>query len=343
MSELLETAERFRADLLRRDSAAAAALARAYMVTWRRIEQRLDQLTAQIEQARERGEDITKSWLYEQDRLETIKRQIAAEIAEFIQFAEQRILAEQQASIERAVADAEQLVRLALGNTPTGFSVAWNRLPADALAEFVGFLQDGSPLRTLLDELGVDAGQRFEQALIEAVTLGENPRRTTNRVRDALGGNLTRALRIARQEGIRPYRESTYRSYLNNRHLVRGWIWRAQLSTRTCIVCWAMHGTRHSIDERFASHIACRCAMIPDVVSWDELGYPGHPETPLDIQPGIDAFALLDAAEQQAILGPKKYQAYRAKQITLTDLVGIKNSEKWGRSRYERSLAALTI
>lgn len=273
MSELIETAERFRAELLKRAGAAAAALTRAYITTWRRIEQRLDQLTTQIEQARARGEDVTKSWLYEQDRMETLKRQVAGEIAEFIQFAEQRILAEQQANIEQAVADAEQLVHLALGTTPAGFSVAWNRLPANALAELVGFLQDGSPLRTLLDELGVDAGQRFEQALVEAVTLGENPRQTASRVRDALGGNLTRALRIARQEGIRPYRESTYRSYLNNRRLVGGWIWRAQLSTRTCIVCWRMHGTRHSLDERFASHIACRCAMIPDVVSWDELGY----------------------------------------------------------------------
>jgi hypothetical protein len=103
-----------------------------------------------------------------------------------------------------------------------------------------------------------------------------------------------------------------------------------------------MHGTRHSIDERFASHIVCRCVMVPETLTWAELGFPGIPDTDLDIELGTVAFDRLSTAEQQSILGPGKYNAYRAGTLTLPDLVGIKNNEKWGRSRYERSLAALT-
>jgi SPP1 gp7 family putative phage head morphogenesis protein len=342
MADIFAIAERFRADLLKRDRAAAAALTRAYGVAWNRIEQRLDVLTTKIEQARSRDKHITKSWLNEQDRLETLKRQVAEEITAFARIAEQRILDEQAANIERAIEEAEQLVRATMGEGPAGATVAWNRLPTSAVTNLVGYLQNGSPLRDLLDELGADAGQRVEDALIEGVTLGDGPRQIARRAREALSGNLVRALRICRNESLRPHREATYLSYQANRDVVKGWIWHAQLSTRTCAICWAMHGTRHSIDERFASHIVCRCAMIPETLSWAELGFPGIPDTRQNIELGTSAFDRLTAAEQHAILGPNKLKAYHAGKFTLPDLVGIKTDEKWGRSRYERSLAHLT-
>jgi SPP1 gp7 family putative phage head morphogenesis protein len=168
------------------------------------------------------------------------------------------------------------------------------------------------------------------------VILGQNPRVIAAQIRTALGGNLARALTIARTEMLGVYREAARRTYSAN-PIVTGWVWWSALDRRTCPVCWAQHGTFHEPSEPFGGHPSCRCSMLPSTKGWKELGFD-VPETRVDVKPGEEVFAGLDADTQRFILGPKKFEAYARGDITLPDLVKETHSPRWGIGHAERSL-----
>jgi len=175
-------------------------------------------------------------------------------------------------------------------------------------------------------------------ALGTGAAAGQNPRTITRQIRQALGGNLVRALTIACTEVMRAYRESSRRSYQANSDVVKGWIWHSALGTRTCPACWAMHGTFHRLDEQLDDHPNGRCAMVPVTKTWQELGFKGIPEARRQIETGADLFEKLPDADKEKVLGKAGFQAYKAGKLKLGDFVGRKRSREWGSMRYTRSL-----
>ena len=338
MPDIYAVAEQHRRELLQRERRAASEMVRAYGEAWKRIKARLDDLSEQIAQARARGEEVSPSWLFQYERMQALQRQVEAEIREFARFAEARVIAEQAEAVRAAQEHAEQLALAGLGEPPPGVTVTWARLPRDAVTDLVGFLHDGSPLRDLLDELGPEASKAVRDALVAGVATGQNPRVIAQQVRQALGGNLVRALRISRTEVLRSYREASKRSYQANSDVVKGWIWHSALGTRTCPACWAMHGTFHQLDERLDDHVNGRCSAIPVTKTWEELGFKGIPEARRQIETGADLFEKLPDADKEKILGKAAFQAYKAGTVKLEDFVGRKVSREWGTMRYTRSL-----
>ena len=338
--DLYAIADRFRAELLRRERQAASELVHAYGAAWQRIKRSLEDLGEQITLAQQRGEEVSPAWLLQYDRLQTLQRQVEAEIGAFTAFAEGRIRAGQYWAVQEAQEEAEQLVRAGLGEPPPGVSFTFARLPAGAVQDLVGVLQDGSPLRELLDELGPEASRAVRQALLTGVATGQHPTMIARQVRQELGGNLVRALTIARTEVLRAYRESSRRAYDANSDVVRGWVWHSAANTRTCAFCWSMHGTIHSVDERMATHPRCRCTMVPVTRSWQDLGFDA-PAAAITPAVGTDLFEQLPEAQKRSILGPAKFAAYQEGAITLEDLRGFRRDPRWGLVGFERSLAAI--
>ena len=271
------------------------------------------------------------SWLVERGRLETLQHQIVREWARFADVAEGIITDTQRAAVVAAHTEAHQLTLAALhdARVTTGADVV--RLPVAALHDLIGVLGDGSPLRTLLDKLGQQAAQDVGDALTHAVAVGRNPRRTARDIQDALGGNLNRALTIARTEQMRAYRNASLQTYQANSELLRGWRWLASPSRRTCPVCLAMDGTEHPLDAPFASHIRCRCTPVPIL----------RDAPPSARKTGAEWFAEQDEATQREMIGPGKQKLYAEGKLTLADLVGVKDDAQWGRERYQRSLKEL--
>lgn len=335
MPTIYEQAEAFRAALLRQERAAASAMLEAYGQVWQNIQAELMRLTRQIEMARANGEVVNATWLLKQRDFLALQRQIEVELGKFIVFADARIRAEQARAVADALSHAEQLVLAGLVEAP----ISIHLLPREAFTNLVGFLHDGSPLRDLLDQLGPEASTAARNALLTGLATGQGPRVIARLMREALGGNLARALTIARTETLRAYREASLQTYRANRDVVKGWIWLSAASRRTCACCWAMHGTFHRLDERLDGHPNCRCSMLPVTRSAKELGLSAEFPQP-QIEPGAARFARLPEAEQRKVLGAAKFRAYQAGQITLQDLVGRRRSERWGTMRYERSLRA---
>lgn len=326
----------FREALLRLERRAATDLVRAYADGWLQIREQLDRLLTRIQEARDSGLPPGISWAFQQDRLQTLLDQLERELARFADYAEGVITDGQQQAIDQARAHAAQLLQLSLPTAPPGVTVTFAAAPIGPLRAMLGTLSDGSPLASLLSQLGPEAAAATRKALLTGLVTGQNPRQIARVVRREVGMGLTRALVITRNETLRAYRTAAIATYRANADVVRGWVWVAKLDERTCVICWAMHGTVHDIDEPFVSHIMCRCAPVPQTATFAELGFEGVQETRASVTPGPEHFARLSEDRQQRILGPAAWQAYHDGDLQLGDLVGRRDDVRWGPSLYRR-------
>lgn len=339
MPTIYQIARQFRRDLLAQESHAARRMIDAYGSAWQRLQGDINALNERMRAARLAGETVNTGWLYRRGRIESLLEQVAVEIARFAGSAEGIITTEQARLVGQAQQHMRQMVLAGFGEGP-GVVAGFNVVPTRALESLVGFLGDGSPLKSLLNELGPDAAKAVEAALIEGLASGQGAQAIARQMRGALGGNLTRALTIARTETIRAYRESTWESLQANANVLEGWVWLSAANRRTCAACWAMHGTVHKLSEKMESHPNCRCSMMPKTKTWSALGYPGVTDTVQDVELGNILFDALSSKDRLFILGPAKYRAYEAGEIDLQDLLGRQRSRRWGVTRYERSLKA---
>lgn len=345
--EIYKAIERFRRDLLRRERQAASELVRVYGEAWKRIKARLDELENEYQALKALGEKPGAAWIFERNRLQALRQQIERELEQFGRYAEETVRQEQRQAIAAAEQQAEALARKALGKAPQGIWVNWHRIDTAAVEQMLGFTRVGSPLHHLLRDIAGEGAKAAEDALVQGMLLGQNPREVAREMRRALGTTLIQALTIARTETLRAHREATRASYQANSDIVKGWIWHSAADERTCAACWAMHGTEHRLDEILDDHPNGRCAMIPKTRTWAEIGkqygidLSGVPDTNPEIEPGVLLFDKLPAEKQIKILGPAKWAAWKDGRFVLSDIVGRARSKEWGTHRFEKSLVQL--
>ena len=343
MANIFDLAEKQRAALLAAEQAATDAVLESFATAWHRTRLELEALARKLDAARAAGEvpaavptgearppgTYSPSWLYRERRLTNVLAELERGMADMAENASMATLDAQREAVGAAQHQAHNLMAAALEGTEAGVVGSFTRLPADVFDQLVGHMADGSPLLEVFDSLGQPAGFALERALVAGVANGWSGRRIVEEAREALGGQLARALTIARTEVNRAHREATRLSYEANADVVAGWTWMSALDRRTCAVCWAMHGTKHHHGERLDGHPNCRCAMVPIT-----------DDTP-KLRRGREAFEELTEAEQLGILGPAKLRAYQAGDLELGELVGRSESDRWGTMRRERSMREL--
>ena len=72
-----------------------------------------------------------------------------------------------------------------------------------AIAQLAGIAGNGSPLKTLFNELVPDGAQRVRDSIVQGVALGRDERVIAQNIKNVLGGNMGRALSVVRTEGMR--------------------------------------------------------------------------------------------------------------------------------------------
>jgi hypothetical protein len=219
-SDLDRAIAQARRALLARESTATTALLDAWGLAWDVLARELAALTAEIAAARAAGEDVGLGTLYRSARYQSLMAQLADEVTRYSVSAEQRIAAAQRVAATAGWADAGSFIG-AQGATLAG---SFDVLPADALRELVGVLGDGSPLSSLLAQLGPQAAEATRAALVTGVALGQGPRQIAAAVRQATSMVPARAATIARQESLRAYRGASFRRWQAD-DLVVGWWW----------------------------------------------------------------------------------------------------------------------
>lgn len=193
--------------------------------------------------------------------------------------------------------------------------------------------------------LSEEAVQAMRRALITGVATGAHPteaaRHMLAQVEGAFNGGLSRAITIARTEMLDAYRHTSATVHAANRDVLSGWIWLATLDRRTCPSCWAMHGTTHPLSQAGPwDHQQGRCARIPRLRPWSELGVPGveHPDYLPDAQ---KRFWALPRRDQLAIMGPARLQLLTSGQIRWSDLAMLRDNPAWRPSYVPRPVRDL--
>lgn len=258
--DIIAMQRRFRAELAAGDARARRELAHAYALAWQEVNRALQQLLDDIAQARAAGEEVSIIWLAQEQQLRILERVIERELARLSEQATATVIREQEQAVALAREHAARAIEAAIEAVPDpdrraeiAAHVRQRDIRPEVLANLVGTLRDGSPLRALFDELGERASQDARQALMAGVAAGQNPRQIAQQMRDAFGGNLVRALTVARTETLRAYRAANQEAYRANSDVLEGWMWVSDLGPRACAACIAMHGTIHPLDEEFGS------------------------------------------------------------------------------------------
>lgn len=338
--KLQQVTAKYRAQLLAHEAQTERQLEAWYKHVLATIQPRLDALYKQIGAMQQSGEKIPPSWLYEKNRLGSIKQLIASHIGTFAYNAGQVVLNLQHIGAALGQQSASEQLE---ATVPAGIDYQFGVPSLKAITDMVGTLQDGSPLADLFATFGEQAAKDVQSALVTGLTLGDNPRKVAKDVEQALDVPRSRALTIARTEGMRNYRSANISTYQENSDVVDSMIRVADLSARSCAACIALNGTEYGLYDDPDFHVNDRCVLVPKTKSWADIlpdvDLSGIEETSVQVQDGSEWFDQQDASTQRQILGSNAaYAAYKDGAITLKDLVGTQHSEAWGTSKYQKSL-----
>lgn len=333
MTALDAATARARAEAMRAEREAQRSLTLAYRAILARLQGDLDALTTRLAAAQAAGETVGQSWLLRNDRYRALIAQTEVEIGRYSRTAEAVIANGQRQAATAALSTSEAVMAAALGTPPPGVVATFNRLPTGAIEELVGNLGDGKPLSVILSELGPLAAEEGRRAILEGIGIGLSPRQIAREFRLGTNTSAVRALRISRQEINRAYRSASLENYRANADVVTGWRWLCAGGKRTCGLCYAMSGKEFKLDQPFASHVACRCTVVP--ICKEIPGYTSLPQS----DDGPTVFGRLSDEDQRAILGRGKYELFKSGDMSLDDLVQGTRSTAWGPGRRERTLA----
>ena len=369
MPTIYDTIQDFQQRLLRDERRAAAQMVRVYAESWKRIRKKLERLQTEYERAQSQGQDVGLGWLYQQQRLSSMQALVAKELAHFAKYAEGSVSAQQARVIAESLQFSRDMTILSLGAEYDGQGrFAVKTLHKGAIEALIGATQQGSALDRLFRQIREDGAKAAEDALVQGIVLGYNPRKIAPLIRDALGVQLNRALTISRTEVMRAQRVATAENYKQNADVVKGWRWQAALTGNTCPVCISLHGSEHPLSETMSSHPNCRCTSTAITKSWEELGAefgfdfsaaekvgPSFEEIAKKYKlsdeqkrmyaqrkmTGEAYFRGLSAEEQRKILGPAKWLAWKDGKFGFDALSRKTYSAVWGEGVRQASLVEL--
>lgn len=317
MSVVQEMLESYRSRLLSRDREIQRDLTRRWLRVEEALRGQIDALVMEMNALRDAGQPVSRNMVYRLERYRTLLAQLEAEQRRYADAAAGIISAEQQYALQLGFDwGTDAVATLA---REAGLVASLVRLDRSVVEAMVGYTADGAPLAQLLSADYPATAAQLTDALIEGVALGYNPRKTARMMRDAMAGNLQRALVVARTETQRAHRAATVESYRQS-GLVQTYTRRAALDDRTCLACLLEDGRRYPVSEQFGDHPNGRCTAIPDV--------PGV-ASPIE-QTGREWFEAQDEAVQRAIMGDGHYEAWRAGEFRLEDAARMHYDPVWG-------------
>ena len=358
-SELDRVVKEWQRLLAEKDATIARELTRIFYNGYGVVKEELARLDRQFKKAQLGLVVERESWYYEQERYETLLRNIEQQLVVFSGQAMERAETHAIEALNLGDEFSKLLLELQLGEATQLPGISVKSASFEIMKAMVGLNREGSPLKKLLDSLVPDGVQYASDILIEAAMLGYNPRKVAPMLRDALGTILNRALTIARTEMMRATRIAAEQNYLANSDVVESWRWVAELDGITCPSCLAMHGTIHPTSERLNSHPNCRCVESPITISWEELGkrfgldfagldgntanvseliqkYGGTMEQVARYYArqgtGKEYFETLKPEKQREILGKTRFNAYQSGVLNWDNLVQKTFNPDWGES-----------
>lgn len=306
-------------------------LVRAWATAWDEVSVDLEATLVDIATTAD-GKRVTRAMVMRSRRLTNALTVIRGQLDTLATDAGVRITADLGKVVDDAAATQAAIVASQLPAGERDAVDAWSRVNPRSLAAIVR--RSTEQITALTWPLSAEASRAVRRELIRGEAAGSNPRdvarKMVRRVEGRFNGGLPRATTIARTEMLDAHREAATRSRLANADVLTGWVWHAELSTRTCPACWAMDGTVHDVGEVGpAGHQNCRCTALPQAKSWTDLGFPDLDE-PRSIKPNARThFVSLPDADQRAILGPARWDAWRRGDYPMDAWSTVRKTRGW--------------
>jgi hypothetical protein len=279
------------------------------------------------------GDRVTKAQLLRSERLKKALLVIADHLEALAGQAGVRILGDLRGVIDAAGGAQASVIDSQLPhNTAKTLQLKqWSQIDERAIQAIVK--RSTQQIESRLRPLSADAQRAVRRELIRGVASGTNPRQTALRIvkraEGKFNGGLTRALAIARTETLDAHRASALAGRLQNRDILAGWLWICELSKRACPACIAEHGSLHPVDEPGPNdHVNGRCTGMPTTKSWGDLGFD-VPEPPSLVTDGSEWFEQQAVADQRAILGPSRYDAWKAGEYPMSGWSVTRGNDGW--------------
>ncbi len=197
-------------------------------------------------------EDLSRNQLYKLDLYKEFLSESRKQINKYSQVASEIISDNQKIFAQTGLESTQEIISLV--------NVRFNRLPVQAVENFIGMSQEGSPLFELLKKSYPESVTKLTDTLLKSIALGNNPRETARLMAVDMDFNLTRALRIARTEQMQLFRE-TSKMQMEESGVVKGF----ELITEedACELCLSQKGKNFEFNENPELHIGCRCGYLP--------------------------------------------------------------------------------
>jgi hypothetical protein len=314
-SEAVRRAREFRDQLIRQEDAALREMSRQ----WVRMENKLtDQyrlLVQDILDRQARGEAVPRQMIYNMKRYQQMMAEIAKELPEYDAQAVRIITSHQIESYTLGLEASQAVIMDTRPSDPM-----WNRVGKDAAQVTAGFAGNGAPLGQLLQRDYGDLGVKITDALVEGVALGKGAFATAKDMRDAMGMEYNRSVRIARTEINRAYRIANADQYAKS-GVVTKVLRLCAKQPNTCLACLMMDGDEVPggvLDD----HPNGRCATIAVTVGGI---YPQW-------EHGDVWFEQQDEKTQRAIMGPGRYELWKEYDVDPHQMVRMKPNPVWGGS-----------
>lgn len=208
----------------------------------------------------------------------------------------------------------------------------WSRVDPAAVEAIVR--RSTEQITSRFKPLSASADRAVRTELVRGFAAGSNPRQTAARIvartEGQFNGGLTRALAIARTETLDASRAGARAGRLLNADVLAGWSWHCELSTRSCQACIAMDGQVFPVDAAGPNdHVNGRCVAVPVTRSWADLGFEGIEEPEPIRASGADWFDAQDEVTQRQILGPSRYEAWRAGDYPMSAWSEVRTNDGW--------------
>lgn len=284
---------------------------------WRDVSESMqrdaEETAAAIRRMRDAGRKVDVDLVRREQRYRRLFREAAQQHIDFCNYADSLIRSTTRARIDQGIEDAMGVLE------DSGISLGFDRLDVRAVERMAGILADGSPVRDVLMRRFPDNWGAAETELMRGIAKGINPREVAEKMAAKLDIALSDAARIARTEQLRAYRTATLEVY-DESGVVKKYKRLAANDTNTCIACILLDGQEYPIDEPLNDHPNGRCTMVPIITGRE----------PPKWQYGRKWFDLLDDDDQEKILGPAKFRAWKQGQFDLNLLAQIAKSRVWG-------------
>lgn len=327
----LSAAEQLRARLDAITDAHTRTTTRAWVNAWDAVSADLDAALTQL--AAEAGDGrITRKAVLRSNQLRKALEQISVSLDSLFTQSGQTAIDSLSDVVDAAGQAQAALIGSQLPAAERALLNDWARVDRRQIDAIV--TRSTENITKLSYPLSDEATATMKRELVRGLAGGKNPRevarRMLQRTEGVFNGGLTRALTIARTETLDAHRAAAQVAQDENADILEGWIWTASLGARTCPACWGMHGTLFPLTQPGPEgHQNCRCARVPKTKSWADLGFEGMDE-PADLMPDAGTvFDGLPTATQRDILGPGRYDAWKAGDYPRSSWATKRTNDNW--------------